>query len=203
METQETRPHVQPVSCSRSRPRRPCISAIFADPNTGERAEPNLAAAAQMIELIAMLQERTKGNLHEPEEQLVDDLLYELRMRFVQAQQGEKRIIDALDRLQITFLGTGTSHGVPMIGCDCATCRSTDPRDRRLRPSLLVEAADGTSAAGRCRARPARAGADARHHARGRASSSRTATPITSWAWTTSGDSTRCRSGRCRATPTS
>jgi len=47
--------------------------------------------------------------------------------------------------LQITFLGTGTSHGVPMIGCDCSTCRSDDPRDRRLRPSLLVTADDGTS----------------------------------------------------------
>ena len=64
------------------------------DPNTGERGEPNLPAAAQMIELIAMLQERTKGNLIEPEERLVDDLLYELRLRFVQAQQGEKRIIE-------------------------------------------------------------------------------------------------------------
>ena len=66
----------------------------IADPNTGERAEPNLVAAAQMIELIAMLQERTKGNLIEPEERLLDDLLYELRLRFVQAQQGEKRIIE-------------------------------------------------------------------------------------------------------------
>jgi hypothetical protein len=66
----------------------------IADPNTGERAEPNLAAAAQMIELIALLQERTKGNLIEPEERLMDDLLYELRLRFVQAQQGDKRIIE-------------------------------------------------------------------------------------------------------------
>jgi hypothetical protein len=65
----------------------------IADPNTGERAEPNLVAAAQMIELIAMLQERTKGNLIEPEERLVDDLLYELRLRYVQAQGG-KRIIE-------------------------------------------------------------------------------------------------------------
>ncbi len=47
--------------------------------------------------------------------------------------------------MQITFLGTGTSHGVPMIGCECATCRSDDPRDRRLRPSVLIRAADGTS----------------------------------------------------------
>jgi len=65
----------------------------IADPNTGERAEPNLVAAAQMIELIAMLQERTRGNLIEPEERLVDDLLYELRLRYVQAQGG-KRIIE-------------------------------------------------------------------------------------------------------------
>jgi len=40
-----------------------------------------------------MLQERTKGNLIEPEERLVDDLLYELRLRYVQAQGG-KRIIE-------------------------------------------------------------------------------------------------------------
>src|SRR3984893_14477244 len=41
--------------------------------------------------------------------------------------------------LKVTLLGTGTSHGVPMIGCDCAVCRSPDPRDRRSRPSVLVE----------------------------------------------------------------
>ncbi|HEX5474955.1 MAG TPA: MBL fold metallo-hydrolase [Vicinamibacterales bacterium] len=41
--------------------------------------------------------------------------------------------------MRITFLGTGTSHGVPMIACDCATCRSADPRDTRLRPSILLE----------------------------------------------------------------
>lgn len=40
---------------------------------------------------------------------------------------------------RITFLGTGTSAGVPMIGCQCAVCRSTDPRDTRLRPSIFVD----------------------------------------------------------------
>jgi hypothetical protein len=66
----------------------------IADPNTGEKVEPNLIAASQMIELIALLQEKTKGNLSDPEAQLVDDLLYELRMRFVEAQQGGRRIIE-------------------------------------------------------------------------------------------------------------
>jgi len=40
--------------------------------------------------------------------------------------------------LELTFLGTGTSAGVPMIGCHCDVCRSGDPRDRRTRPSVAV-----------------------------------------------------------------
>jgi phosphoribosyl 1,2-cyclic phosphate phosphodiesterase len=40
--------------------------------------------------------------------------------------------------LEILFLGTGTSHGVPMIGCDCAVCTSEDARDKRLRSSIQV-----------------------------------------------------------------
>ncbi len=40
---------------------------------------------------------------------------------------------------KITFLGTGTSQGVPIIGCGCKVCKSTDPRDKRLRSSVLVE----------------------------------------------------------------
>lgn len=51
----------------------------------------------------------------------------------------------AAGRARITFLGTGTSHGIPMIGCGCATCTSTDPRDRRWRPSVRIELPDGLS----------------------------------------------------------
>jgi len=41
--------------------------------------------------------------------------------------------------MKVTFLGTGTSVGVPSVGCECATCLSDDPRDKRLRTSVLVE----------------------------------------------------------------
>jgi phosphoribosyl 1,2-cyclic phosphate phosphodiesterase len=41
--------------------------------------------------------------------------------------------------MRLTFLGTGTSFGVPQIGCECAVCRSTDPRDKRSRAGAIVE----------------------------------------------------------------
>ena len=44
-----------------------------------------------------------------------------------------------MQQMQITFLGTGTSHGIPVIGCGCTVCKSADPRDRRLRTSIRVE----------------------------------------------------------------
>lgn len=44
----------------------------------------------------------------------------------------------------VTVLGSGTSSGVPTIGCTCATCSSTDPRDNRLRTSLWVQARDAS-----------------------------------------------------------
>ncbi|MCE7041557.1 MBL fold metallo-hydrolase [Dyadobacter sp. CY312] len=41
--------------------------------------------------------------------------------------------------MKITFLGTGTSQGIPVIACDCAVCRSSDPRDNRLRTSVWIQ----------------------------------------------------------------
>ena len=63
------------------------------DPMSGEPVEPNIPAAGHLVEVIGMLQEKTAGSLAPAEAKLLDDLLYELRMRFVQAQQNEKRII--------------------------------------------------------------------------------------------------------------
>ena len=48
-----------------------------------------------------------------------------------------------MSSLTATFLGTGTSHGIPVIGCSCSVCTSTDPHDRRLRSSIYLE--DGSS----------------------------------------------------------
>lgn len=47
-------------------------------------------------------------------------------------------------RLRLTMLGSGTSTGVPVVGCDCAVCRSADPRNRRMRPGLRLEFGGGS-----------------------------------------------------------
>ncbi len=49
------------------------------------------------------------------------------------------RLFSYICYMKVRFLGTGTSTGVPQIGCDCDVCSSTDPRDRRLRTSVRIE----------------------------------------------------------------
>ena len=63
------------------------------DPS-GVQSEPNLEGAAQMIEILALLDQKTRGNLTAEERQVLEQVLYELRMRFVEASGGGKRIIE-------------------------------------------------------------------------------------------------------------
>jgi len=67
-------------------------SALFhlgqaADPETGQQSEPNLPLARQTIDLVEMLRDKTRGNLDDEEQRLLQALLTDLRMRFVQASQ--------------------------------------------------------------------------------------------------------------------
>jgi hypothetical protein len=64
------------------------------DPNTGQRTEMNLEGAAQMIDILALLEEKTRGNLTLEEREVLEQVLYELRLRFVDASGGGKRIIE-------------------------------------------------------------------------------------------------------------
>ena len=63
------------------------------DPLTNETRPADLEAAAQIIEIIAMLETKTRGNLTAEERQLIDQVLFELRMRYVDAKKGQSPII--------------------------------------------------------------------------------------------------------------
>jgi hypothetical protein len=63
------------------------------DPASGGPA-PNLEGAQQMIDILALLERKTRGNLSLEERQVLEQVLYELRMRFVQAAGGGKRIVE-------------------------------------------------------------------------------------------------------------
>ena len=63
------------------------------DPVTGQPADVNLDGAAQMIEILGLLDQKTRGNLTAEERQLLEQLLFELRMRYVEAEKPKSRII--------------------------------------------------------------------------------------------------------------
>jgi len=58
------------------------------DPVSGEKMEPNPPAAQQMIEILGLLEEKTRGNLTAEERQLLEQLLFELRLRYIEVQGG-------------------------------------------------------------------------------------------------------------------
>jgi hypothetical protein len=63
------------------------------DPLTNETRPPDLEAAAQLIDLLAMLEEKTRGNLSAEERQLLEQAIFELRMRYVEAKKAQSPII--------------------------------------------------------------------------------------------------------------
>jgi hypothetical protein len=66
----------------------------FVAPGSDKPAPTNLKEAAHLIEVLAMLKDRTAGNLDESEEQLLEAVLYDLRMRYVEAAGAEKRVVE-------------------------------------------------------------------------------------------------------------
>lgn len=66
----------------------------LADPESGEKSPVNLQGASQMIEILALLEHKTRGNLTMEERQMLEQVLFELRLRFVEAAGGGKRMIE-------------------------------------------------------------------------------------------------------------
>ena len=141
------------------------VLGAYADPRTGQpMLDPE--AARELIDMLDALHEKTKGNLAPEEDTLLLDLLGKLKMTYLEINQAVAaeaakprpraarkrrpaafRCCIAIDfnvfnmppaPLKITVLGSGTSMGVPTLGCPCRVCASTDPHDNRLRPSLLI-----------------------------------------------------------------
>ena len=72
------------------------------DPATGQRAEANLAAAEQMIDILSLIEEKTRGNLSVEERQLIEQVLFELRLRFIEiTKQGSETPAEPKSRIII------------------------------------------------------------------------------------------------------
>jgi hypothetical protein len=69
------------------------------DPVSGEKAESNLPAAQQMIDILTLLEEKTRGNLTAEERQLIEQVLFELRMRFVEINGSDAAAAEPKSRI--------------------------------------------------------------------------------------------------------
>jgi len=63
------------------------------DPHTGQAPEPNLDAAGHLIDILALLEQKTRGNLTAEERSILEQVLYELRLRYVEVERPKSRII--------------------------------------------------------------------------------------------------------------
>ena len=63
------------------------------DPSSGQQTPPDLEAAGHMLDLLAVLAEKTKGNLSPDEDRFLTQVLFELRNRFIEAKKGDDRIV--------------------------------------------------------------------------------------------------------------
>ena len=117
---------------------------------TGTERRVDIVGLRQMIDLISVLEAKTKGNLTEQEQAILTNTMFQLRMTYMEIVNMIERAGDAegtgrarssaqVKKGTVTVLGSATSMGVPTLGCDCEVCRSTDPRDRRTRPSAMIE----------------------------------------------------------------
>ena len=64
------------------------------DPVTGQPGDVDLEGASQMIDILALLEQKTRGNLTAEERSLLDQVLYELRVRFIEASAGKRLIVE-------------------------------------------------------------------------------------------------------------
>ena len=111
----------------------------------------DLIGARQTIDSLALLAEKTKGNLTLGGTEFSAERALRNAHGLCGSDQRHRerpaagsnwavhcRAIHKM-KATLTVLGSGTSMGVPTIGCDCAVCHSSDPRDRRTRPSVMIE----------------------------------------------------------------